>query len=47
MAEVTCGQRHTERRCRSDQKSNQGLKIMPVVEGEWNARGSAAQQILF
>lgn len=51
MAEAICGQKHTERRSRSpvqeDQKSNQGLKIMPVVEGEWSPGGSAAQQILF
>lgn len=47
MAEATCGQKHTERHCKSDQKSNQGLKIMAVVEAEWSPRGSAAQQILF
>lgn len=34
MAEATCGRKHTERCCRSDQKSNQGLKIMPVVKEE-------------
>lgn len=47
MAGAACGQKHTERCPRSDQKAAQRLKIMPVVKGEMGLRGSAGSKYYF